>query len=144
MKPFNIFFILLAFSLGTVVSPAQSVENADRSIIIELNRLQPNESACRASFVIQNKTGTALGNLDLELVLFDEEQRIIKTVSLGAGALPEEKSRVSQIDLPELGCDALGQLMLNTITKCEGEALTPDICLSISKTRSRADIELIY
>ncbi|MEM8836573.1 MAG: hypothetical protein AAGE89_00650 [Pseudomonadota bacterium] len=123
---------------------AQSAEEADPSLIIELNNLQPNGTACRASFLVQNKLKSSLKSLEFEIVLFDSDERITQLLSIATGAFPENKSRVSQFDLPETDCTGIGRMMLNTITVCDGGDLSAETCLNATETRSRAGVDLVY
>lgn len=113
-------------------------------LTIELNKLEQRDSACRLTLLIENRLGQTLRALDLELVLFARDQRIMRLIAAKAGWFPKAKSRVRQFDLPAIKCQQISRVLVNTINKCEGDELTPERCLGLTRTRSRADVPLIY
>lgn len=134
-------------ALACVVVPAtaaQPTSAAAPQLIIELNNLEQRKDTCRLTLLIENKLGATIANLSFELVLFDNAQRIKRLLAVAAGSFPKSKSRVRQFDLPSTPCGSIGRVLLNAITNCTGDSLSPDHCLNLTRTRSRIAVELAY
>jgi hypothetical protein len=134
-------------ALACVVGPTKAAEPtavAPRQLTIELNNLEQRRDTCRLTLLIENKLGSAIDNLGFELVLFDNAQRIKRLLAVAAGSFPRSKSRVRQFDLPSTSCSSIGRVLLNAITSCAGDGMSPDHCLNLTQTRSRITVELAY
>ncbi|MEO0619194.1 MAG: Tat pathway signal protein [Pseudomonadota bacterium] len=110
---------------------------------IELNDLSKVGGACRVTFLMKNALGEQVTDLRFELVLFGKDQRIIRLIAVTAGQLPVGKSRVRQFDLKGIECGDVGRALLNDITQCAGDQLTPATCLAAAKLSSRIDVPFI-
>jgi hypothetical protein len=114
------------------------------AIDVELNRVATRGDGCRLSFVIRNGSGSALSSLQLDLVLFDRDGLIVGRTAAEAGPLPAGKTSVKDYDLPDVGCDALGRILINDVVRCEtapGEVAGID-CLDRTRPASRVRVEL--
>ena len=110
---------------------------------IELNNAEQTGEACRLSFMFTNKLDTDLAKLSMQIVVFDRQERIRSLVTLSAGALPRDRHRVRQFDLPKTACTDVARILLNDLPVCEGDALDPAGCMSRLETSNRSDIEFI-
>lgn len=141
----QVFGRLLALSMafagmiGISGLTASTVRAADGDLLIELNQLKDVSGACRASFVIRNDLGTPVSKLAMEIVLFDKQEKIMSLLAIDAGSLTQSKTRVKQFDLKDLSCGAIGSLLLNDITTCEGTSLTPAACLEKAKLAHKTE-----
>lgn len=128
----------IAAFLALSVAPALAVEPGQLGL--ELNVMQQSDAGCRITFLAENRLGTEVTRSSFELALFDADGGIDRLVALDFGALPEGKSRVVQFELKQLACDAVGRVLVNDITACEGGELTPAACLAalVPTTRTTA------
>lgn len=134
---------LLTFGLclqGLSAAADDPKQPGGRSLSLELNRVETAGEICRTTFVVRNRLGVAIKDLAIELVLFDKKKQVLKLLLVAAGALPDAKVRVRLFDLKGIACDQIGQVLLNDVTRCEGEGLTPARCLAAVKLASRAEI----
>ena len=113
---------------------------AGGALAIELNAANQQQSACRLSFLVKNGLRKNLSSLVIELVLFGHDGTLLRLLSASVGAMPVSKTRLKQYDVQDLTCDRIGRILLNEVTSCEGEKLTPDLCTSVSRTSSRTKI----
>ena len=130
--------LVLATAALLLATPAAAIEPGQLGL--ELNALQQSDTGCRITFLAENRLGTEIGRSSFELALFGAEGGIDRLVSLDFGTLPDGKSRVVQFELKELACDAIGRVLVNDITSCEGGELTPASCLAalVPTTRTAA------
>ena len=127
--------LLLALAVAV---PAQAQDTAPR-LVVELNRIDPLQTACRLTFLAENALGTDLEALALETVLIDTEGRVERLTLFEFGALPGGVPRVRQFDIPGLSCDALGRVLINGVAECSaGTACAEGLELS-----TRTEVEVI-
>ncbi|MEO1610076.1 MAG: hypothetical protein AAFR90_12240 [Pseudomonadota bacterium] len=137
--PFLLVTVLLCLTPGTALP-------SDPKLNLELNDASTVGQSCRVSFLVQNKLGSLIEALKLELVLFDVDGQVNRLLSVNFGRLPLNKSRLKQFDLKGLSCSQIGRLLVNNVTECQGQGrnLTPAFCTDAIKTSSRIAITLNY
>lgn len=118
--------------------------SAEGTLSIELNKLEQQNAACRLTLLIKNDLNTRIEALDFELALFGQDKKITKLLAIAAGSFPNQKTRIRQFDLTDTACSGISRFLLNSVTKCTGDGLTPDNCLERTKTRSTTNIALDY
>lgn len=106
----------LAFALALLPLPVL----ADEALSVELNAVAPEGSACRLSFVAENRLGTDLRAVVFEAVIFNKAGQVDRLALLDFQDLPQDRPRLRQFDVPGLGCNAIGQVLLNAAPQCEG------------------------
>lgn len=89
-----------------------------------------NGPACRLSFLAENGLGADLAALVLEAVIFTRDGSVERLLLLDFRDLPAAKPRLRQFDLPGADCAALGQVLINGATRCEGEGVDPGACIA--------------
>jgi hypothetical protein len=127
---------LAAAALSTLPVTAQDATAAP-SLALELNALQPSEGGCRITFLATNGLAGAIEKATFEVALFGTGGGIDRLVSLDFKALAKGKTKVLQFELAGLQCDAVSRVLVNDVTACEGEELTPDDCLANLETSTR-------
>lgn len=110
------------------------------ALAIELNAVQPVEGGCRVTFLATNGLGSPLDRAAVEMALFKTDGAIERIVTLDFKGLAEGKTKVLQFQLTGLDCAALGRVLINDITACEGAAFAADACLPALVTSARPDI----
>jgi hypothetical protein len=136
--------ILWILAISGLIAEATAAE-ASKNIAVEFNNLQPADKGCRAVFVLQNGLDQPLDKLALRVVAFDGEQHARLFLSLDVGSLPVGKTRILRFDLGEgLACSDIGRLVLDDVTSCDGDKMTPQRCLELIKLSSRAGVPIDY
>ena len=121
---------------------AAPAEPEGAQIAVELNRLKPSPKGCLFTFIMKNTTKIFIEDLGLEVVLFDSDGRVERTLVLSTGSLPGGKTRVKQFDLENIQCTGLSQVLINDVTNCKGEGLDAAACLKGLSISSREDVKL--
>ncbi len=112
-------------------------------LTLELNAVDPVETACRMSFVIRNGYDSDITSAVFEAVLFDRDGRVARLTLFDFGALPSARPRVRQFLVPDLDCAALGQVLINGAETCEAQGLAKTACSTGLELRSRTDNEVL-
>ena len=116
---------------------------AGKAISVELNKLEPVKSACRAYLVVKNDTADALSSLRLDLVMFGSDGVIAKRLAVEAAPLPAGKTAVRLFDMDGTPCDGISRVLLNDVLSCRSEAGDRADCLAAIETSSRTAAEFI-
>ncbi len=116
---------------------------AEPGLDIELNKVEDNDGACLASFVVRNSLGHTLDRFSMDLYVFDREGIIARQVLLDLAPLRHDKTTVALFSLIKRACGDVGQILVNDIPSCrsEGTGETLD-CLAGLSVSSRNRIEL--
>lgn len=122
-------------------APLAAQEDATGKLTIELNSIQPEEGSCRMSFVVLNGHDTDLKTAVFEAVLFNAEGAVDRLTLFDFGALPAGRPRVRQFVVPQLGCDHLGQILINGAQSCEADS-SDDLCSKGLTLTSRIPVEV--
>ena len=126
-------------ALCALVLLSQPALAGEPALVLDLNRVDQVEGACRLTFVAQNDLGADLDALSVETVLIDATGRVDRLTLFDFGALPHGVPRVRQFDIPGLACEALARVLINGVAQCSaGEACTGALRLS-----SRTNVEVI-
>ena len=135
--------VLAAASLLLAGAPSAFAEAG--KIGVEFNDLQPAESGCRAVFVLNNGLDKPLDAFALRVVAFDTEDHATLFMSLDVGALPVGKTRVLRFDLgADVACDGISRLILDDVTRCDGDGLDPAACLAAIALSSKAKAPIAF
>jgi len=97
---------------------AASASTAE-TVRIELNKLEPQDGACRAYLVFENGTARSFGAFRLDLILFNTEGVIARRLAVEGAPLPAKKTVVRLFDIQQLGCDGIGRILLNDMLGCQ-------------------------
>jgi hypothetical protein len=150
LLPIRICPALLALCLTTGTTSAQEAAPTEATpmddagaLSVELNDAAPAEGGCRLTFLVENALGSDLSALSLETAILTTEGQVQQVTLFDFGDLPESRPRVRQFDLPELSCEAIGQVLVNDVAACEGAGVAPGACLSGLGLSSRTGIELL-
>lgn len=110
---------------------------APQSLKLELNKLEPRTNACRAYFVIENKSGAAYTGLKLDLVIFNGDGIVANRLAVETAPLPANKTRLKVFDIQGAGCSAISRVLLNDVLACETGGQPANNCLASIETGSR-------
>lgn len=95
-------------------------------IHVELNKLQPVDGACRAYLVTQNLSDDRFDSLKLDVVMFDADGIVAKRLAIQLAPMPAGKTSLKVFDMADLGCDQIGQLLLNNVLECTTAPTSPE------------------
>ena len=143
--------ILCLVMLSPIAALAQDAAASDpvaadapaATLSVELNDASPEGSGCRLTFLVENGLATDLTSLSLETVVLTAEGRVEQLTLFDFGTLPADRPRVRQFDLANMTCDAIGQVLINGVTACEGAEVETDACMAGLALSSRTRIELL-
>lgn len=120
---------------------AEETKTAATGLHLELNRLEQNGAACRASLIARNGFAADLDQAAFELVMFDQAGLITLMTAFDFGSLPTGKTVVRRFDIPETGCNALSRILVNGVARCDGEGVDTQRCQTGFSTSNRTEIE---
>ena len=134
--------VTVIFGLATALLGFGAAGAEENSIAIELNKLEPQGSQCRAYFVINNKSGADYEALKLDLVLFKPDNVIGKRFAVDLAPLKANKRAVKLFDLEGIACDEVGSFLINDVMECKAEAGPLDDCLQYITTSTLTNVQL--
>lgn len=134
-------FVLAGFAPATLW--AESSEQSSPELHLELNTISDTGSACRLTFVAHNRTSAEIEQAVFETVIFDNSGSVISLSLFDFRALPLDRPRVRQFDVPGLACDTLGQALINGANTCTVEGAESAICDRSLSLSSRITVELL-
>jgi len=140
---------VLALSTATAFAqqpeaPAQAAAPSSSTAApsLELNKLEPNNSGCRAYMVVNNPTDTAYQSFKLDLVLFQADGVIGKRFALDLAPLKAQKKSVKLFEIEGVACDKIGSFLINDVMECKTDAGAAEGCLQQLKTSSLTNVQL--
>jgi hypothetical protein len=107
-------------------------------IAVDLNRLDPVDTGCRLTFVVDNGLAP-LTTLALETVLFDQAGRVAALTLFDFAELPQGARRVRQFDVAGIGCTDVAQVLINGVAACAGDGTTPATCAQALRVTGSVD-----
>ncbi len=112
-----------------------------QSLAVELNAAEDTGEgaggACRLSFLAENSMEADLSVVVFEVVVLNAQGKVDRLTLLDFQDLPQGRKRVRQFDVPGLGCDNIGQLLINAASTCTGEGMDPAACMKALSVTSR-------
>lgn len=136
------FSTLLAAAL-LVFAAIPAAQAQDGAVQVELNKLEPQENACRAYLVLQNGTESTFDSLRLDLVAFDTDGIVAKRLAVEAAPLPPGKTSLKLFDMSELSCEGIGHLLLNSVLACGDQNGERADCLDVIGVSAKPGLSLI-
>jgi hypothetical protein len=118
---------------GTVADAKQT------SVAIELNKLEPKDSDCRAYFVIDNKSDKTYETLKLDFILFRPDGIIDQRFAVELAPLRAKKRTVKLFDVSNTSCDDVGSFLINDVMECKAGSEDVADCLEGLAVSSRTD-----
>ena len=124
----------------TLLTTAVGISVAEEgAVAIELNKLEANNSDCRAYFVIDNKKDTAYDALKLDLVLFKPDGVIGQRFAVELAPLKAKKRTVKLFDVANTSCDEVGSFLINDVMECKASTGDATDCLQDISVSSRTN-----
>ncbi|MFN3954111.1 MAG: hypothetical protein ACK4LQ_06615 [Pararhodobacter sp.] len=116
---------------------------AGAAIAIELNQTDTQAAACRMVFLATNALVADIERLVLEVVLFDQAQRVAAMTLLDFQDLPAGRSRVRSFDLAGHDCQGFVRLLVNGVAECAGAGLSVPRCERALAVSARTALEVV-
>ncbi|OCW56960.1 hypothetical protein [Hoeflea olei] len=133
--------VLALATLSPAPATATEERPASAGLSLELNKLEQNGAACRATMVAVNGFKAPLDEAAFELVTFDTAGLIGLMTVLDFGVLPAGKTLVRRFDLPQTDCAALSRILVNAVARCAGDGIALEQCRAQFTTTNRAAID---
>jgi hypothetical protein len=113
---------------------------AAEGLSFDLNKLEPQAGNCRVTFVVANGRPLAVEALKADLVIFGSDGVVARRLAVNLGPIAAMKTVVRVFEIPALGCDAVGSVLVNDLPACRftGEETGPADCLSATTLTARA------
>ncbi len=122
---------------------AEEVKNTlSQTLFIELNALNQQQQSCRLSFVMKNNLNSAIEELAMEVVLFNQSQQVTSMLLIKSQKMPVRKTLVRQYSLKNTQCSSISQVLVNDVKVCRGQNLTGETCLQSLDLSSRTSAKL--
>lgn len=116
---------------------------ADSTVTVELNKLEPNGDACRASLMLHNGAGTAFDSLKLDLVLLDNDGIVANRLAVETAPLTVGKTSLKVFDFADQQCGEVGRVLLNDVLACHDINGPRQDCLDVVSPTSLGSIAFI-
>ena len=129
---------ILVFGVLLGGSAAAQIEVAPK-LTLELNSLEPNDKACRATFIVGNGFADALGSFGVEMATFDAAGLVGLMTVFDFGMLAPGKTLVKRFDLPDTSCTDVTRILVNGVARCSGESIDSAACAAALITSNRTD-----
>ncbi|MCB1885314.1 MAG: hypothetical protein KDG89_15160 [Geminicoccaceae bacterium] len=112
-------------------SPQPAPSPSGPGLTLELNKLEPAENACRASFVLTNPGEIGYDSLKLDLVSFQPDGVIGQRLLVELAPVPPQKTLVKAFDFEGVGCDSIARILVNEVVACRTDRgeVDPPACL---------------
>jgi len=132
--------VCLALAAMAGAAHAQAIEAPPLGL--ELNKLEPAENGCRMLMVVDNRSGTALSVIKLDLVFFQPDGVIGKRIVLDLAPVRASKRGVKAFDIDKLKCEGIGSILINDVLDCRADAGPVFDCLSHLQLKTLSNVEL--
>ncbi len=130
----------LALALGLSTSAAAQ---ESKRLTVEINKFEAaDEGTCRAFFLFRNDTGQTFEGFELSIAVLDTSGVIDRLLSVDAAPLPVARTTLKLFEIPEIGCDAISELIVHDIPSCKPENAEPMDCYAIVDWISRTGVRL--
>ena len=129
--------------LAAALIAAGPVQGGEAKVSVELNKLEGFEGGCRSYFLFRNRTALTLSEFEMSLAILDGRGVIDRLLTIDAAPLPAERTTLKIFEIPDIGCDNVGELILHDIAAC-GTANEETVdCFALIELSSLAPAPLV-
>lgn len=130
---------LLGLTLGAA-APAQE----SGQLVVDLNKFEAGETGgCRAFFLFRNQTEMTFEGFEMSLAIIDREGVIDRLLTIDAAPLPAARTTLKLFEVPEIGCEAISEVLLHDIPVCQPQNAEPVDCYGLLTLESRTDAAFV-
>jgi hypothetical protein len=115
---------------------------AGQEIHIELNKLEPQDNACRTYLVLDNRTKMEFDEIGLDVFIFGKDGVIARRVALTFRPIKPAKTRVVLFDIANVKCESIGRFLINSVLSCKTPNGNANACTEMLTVSTRTDAEL--
>ena len=108
------------------------------SLALELNALEPSDSGCRLTFVVNNGFSDKLDRAAFEIAMFNSDGVVDRLTVLEFKDLQAGKTKVTRFNLAGADCTRISRILINEVTDCAGPGVDAAACRAALKTNSRS------
>ena len=116
---------------------------ADGSVSLELNKLEPQETGCRAYMLLQNGTQSNFEELRLDIAIFDTNGIVSKRLAVEAAPLPVDKTSLKLFTMTGVACEDVGRMLLNNVLSCVDQSGERGDCVPLLEVSTRTSAAFI-
>ena len=120
--------------------PARAVDA--KGVLVELNKLEPQNKGCRVYLVVDNPSDAALQVLKLDPIFFRQDGIIDRRLAMDLGPVRPSKKSVKSFDLDTMPCDSIGSVLVNDVIDCRDAAGPVTDFINRLTVTSRAGVPL--
>ena len=131
--------VLIAVGMLSAPAPAQEPGR----MAIELNKLEPQDAACRTYFVLQNGTEIGFTELVLDIYIFNRDGVIDRRLAMDTRAVMPGKTQVRLFDVRNLACEEIGRFLINGVLSCSDTDGERSDCAGLLAFSTRTGVELV-
>ncbi|MEM9247616.1 MAG: hypothetical protein AAGB05_02855 [Pseudomonadota bacterium] len=138
------FLMGAALALGLTPAFAQDTATAlEGPLVVELNKLEEGEGACRAFFLFRNETGRSFEGFEMSLALLDTSGVIDQLLTVDAAPLPVARTTLKLFEFPQVSCGEIAELLLHEVGACRPQNGDELDCFAFMELGSRAGAGLV-
>ena len=120
-----------------------AIAQESKQLTVEINKFEAaDEGTCRAFFLFRNDTGQTFEEFELSIAVLDTSGVIDRLLSVDAAPLPVARTTLKLFEIPEIGCDAISELIVHDIPACKPENAESMDCYAIVDWVSRTRVRL--
>lgn len=137
---------MIGAALALGIAPAIAQEGGaglEGPLVVELNKLEEGEGACRAFFLFRNETGRSFEGFELSLALLDTSGVIDQLLTVDAAPLPVARTTLKLFEFPDVACGEIAELLLHEVGACRPQNSDELDCFTFMELGSRADAALV-
>jgi len=118
-------------------------KDIEKGLRIDLNKTERSDENCRITLVFENNSQDFYQKYYMELAFFNKNGVIAQRITVDAAPLRNNKTTIKEFDVPQLQCNDINRVLLNTISKCEPSSEQNLDCMSLIKLKSHSGIEFL-
>lgn len=131
-------------AVALALSPATPASAGEGRLTIELNKFEESDEAgCRAFFLFRNATDLTLAAFEMSLAILDRNGVIDRLLTIDAAPLPAERTTLKLFEIPEIGCGAIGEILLHDIPACQPQNAPEMDCFPLLDLVSRTGAAMV-
>lgn len=127
---------------GQPSAAAESAPSGATKVSVELNKLESQQSSCRAYLVIDNQSAKSFDALKLDLVLFQTDGIIGRRFALDLAPIKVKKRSVKLFDLDGVKCETIGSFLINDVMDCKAGGADESGCMDLLALSTRSNVQL--
>lgn len=132
-----------AAALAAALGAAGAAWAGEAKVSVELNKLESFEGGCRSYFLFRNRTALTLSEFEMSLAILDGGGVIDRLLTIDAAPLPAERTTLKIFEIPDIGCDNVGELILHDIAACGAPNEEAVDCFALIELSSLAPAPLV-